>query len=465
MEHNRADRQAIRVLVADDERPIRFLMEREMPRAGCLVTAVEGGEQALAALAQQPFDVALLDLKMPGMGGMEALRRIRAAGFGVEVVILTGHPDVATAIEAMKLGAYDYLTKPFKLAEVEVVLRRAAERKHLRRESGASLADAPRPAAEPAGPPIILGQSSAMAALLATVERVAPTTASVLIEGESGSGKGLLAQAIHRRSGRAAHPLLAINCSGFQDQLLESELFGHEKGAFTGAAAAKAGLFEVAGGGTLFLDEVAEMSPAMQAKLLHALDTREFRRVGGTRTLVADARIVAATNKRLEHEVRAGRFREDLYYRLNVVHLTVPPLRQRREDIPPLVEHFLQRFRQAGQPAKTVTPEALAELMHYPWPGNVRELSNIIERLTILVPGDVIRPDDLPFSHRAPMPVSPEAPGEPRSLAEMERQHIARILAETGGKKMQAARLLGIDLKTLNKKIKDYAIRLPGRER
>jgi len=462
MAQHDAHSQGIRVLVADDERPIRYLMEKELPRAGCTVRAVENGEQALAALEEQAFDVALLDLKMPGIGGMETLRRIRAAGVGLEVVVLTGHPDVATAIEAMKLGAYDYLTKPFKLAEVEVVLRRAAERKRLRREPGARAEAVPlRPAAEAAASPIIRSQGSAMAALLATVERVAPTEASVLIEGESGSGKGLLAQVIHQQSARAAGPFLAINCSGFQDQLLESELFGHEKGAFTGAAGAKAGLLEVAGGGTVFLDEVAEMSPAMQAKLLHALDSREIRRVGGTRALRVDVRIVAATNKELQQEVRSGRFREDLYYRLNVVHLVVPPLRDRPGDIPILIEHFLQRFRQPGKPAKTVSPEAMAELAGYPWPGNVRELSNIIERVTILVPGDIIRPKDLPASHRAATPLPSLPSVDPRSLADMERQHIARVLAETGGKKMQAARILRIDLKTLNKKIKDYGIPLP----
>jgi DNA-binding NtrC family response regulator len=459
MDQEPARLRDIRVLVADDERPIRFLMEKELPRAGCLVAAVESGEQALAALAAAAYDVALLDLKMPGIGGMETLRRIRAAGIPVEVVVLTGHPDVATAIEAMKLGAYDYLTKPFKLAEVEVVLRRAAERKQQRREPGGH----PGAAAEPGGSPIVMSDRSAMAALLATVRRAAPTEANILIEGESGTGKGLLAQAIHDQSGRAAGPFLAINCSGFQDQLLESELFGHEKGAFTGAAAAKPGLFEVAGGGTLFLDEVAEMSPAMQAKLLHALDTREFRRVGGTRLLKADVRLVAATNRELSQEVRAGRFREDLYYRLNVVHLRVPPLRERREDIPELVAHFLRRFRLGGRPPKTVAPEALAELCAYPWPGNVRELSNILERMVILSPGELLRPEDVPPSHRSVLP-GPSAPaGDFRSLAEMERQHVARVLQETGGRKMQAARLLGIDLKTLNKKIKDYNIPLPGK--
>ena len=448
----------IRVLVVDDERPIRFLMEKELPRAGCLVTCAESGEDALERLRTQEFDVVLMDLKMPGIGGLEALRRVRDSGASAEVVVLTGHPDVATAIEAMKLGAYDYLTKPFKLAEVEIVLRRAAERRRLTQENTALR----RMVAQRGQPPLVLGQSRAMAAVLATVERIAAADANVLIEGESGTGKGLIAQTIHQQSPRSGGPFLAINCSGFQDQLLESELFGHEKGAFTGAVALKQGLFEVAERGTLFLDEVAEMSPAMQAKLLQVLDGREFRRVGGTRLHRADVRVVAATNKSMQREVEAGRFREDLYYRLNVVNILVPPLRERREDIPVLAEHFLARFQASAGVRKTLSPDALQSLIEYPWPGNVRELSNIIERLVILTPGGVIGSDALPANIRSPRPGVPEAPAGPASLAQMERLHIARVLRETGGKKMQAARLLAIDLKTLNKKIRDYQIELPS---
>jgi len=447
---------SIRVLVVDDERPIRFLMEKELPRMGCAVTAVESGEEALETLKTREFDVVLMDLKMPGIGGMETLRRIREVGSAAEVVVLTGHPDVSTAIEAMKMGAYDYLTKPFKLAEVEVVLRRAAERRRLTQENTALR----RMVSQRVTPPLILGQSAAMAAVLATVERIAGSEASVLIEGESGTGKGLVAQTIHQQSPRARGPLLTINCGGFQDQLLESELFGHEKGAFTGATSQKQGLFEVADRGTLFLDEVAEMSPAMQAKLLQVLDSREFRRVGGTRLLRVDVRIVAATNKPMTEEIRAGRFREDLYYRLNVVNILMPPLRERREDIPPLVEHFLRRF--AAAKAKRLSPEALAALTLYAWPGNVRELANIVERLVILSPGEVIGTEELPPNIRTPRSLPPAASGGPVSLSEMERGHIARVLSETGGKKMQAARLLGIDIKTLNKKIKDYDIPLPS---
>jgi DNA-binding NtrC family response regulator len=444
---------SIRVLVVDDERPTRLLMEKELPRAGYVVTSAESGEEALEQVRAQEFDVILLDLKMPGIGGMEALRRIRESGASSEVVILTGHPDVDSAIAAMKLGAYDYLTKPFKLSELEEVLRRAAERRQLRQENTALRRMVTQ--REPA--PLVVGQGQAITALLATVRRIASSEATVLIQGESGTGKGLVARTIHEASPRAGGPFLVINCSGFQDQLLESELFGHERGAFTGAIAAKQGLFEVAGGGSLLLDEVGEMSPAMQAKLLQVLDTREMRRVGGTRVHRVDVRVIAATNKDLAQEVRAGRFREDLYYRLNVVSLTVPPLRERKEDIPLLIDHFMKHFGAAGSAGKMLSPEARQLLMDYAWPGNVRELANIIERLLILTPGQVIAPEDLPADIRF-------GGGPARgasSLVEMERLHLARVLKETGGKKMQAARLLGIDIKTLNKKIKDYGIPLP----
>ena len=448
--------ETIRVLVVDDERPTRLLLEKELPRSGCVVTSAESGEGALDQVRTKDFDVILLDLKMPGIGGMETLRRIRESGAAAEVVILTGHPDVDSAITAMKLGAYDYLTKPFKLAELEEILRRAAERKRLHQENTAlrRMVDQREP------PPVLVGQSGAMKALLETVQRIAGSDADVLIQGESGTGKGLMARRIHEASPRSGGPFLIINCSGFQDPLLESELFGHEKGAFTGATSVKQGLFEVADGGTLLLDEVGEMSPAMQAKLLQVLDSREFRRVGGTRVHRVDVRIVAATNKDLAQEVPAGRFREDLYYRLNVVSLTLPVLRQRREDIPLLIDHFLQRFGGTGHPPKTISSEAIDLLVEYPWPGNVRELANAIERLVILAPGPIITPEDLPPNIRAPVGRSPGPSHGPASLSEMERVHIARVLSETGGKKMRAARLLGIDIKTLNQKIKRYNIPL-----
>ncbi|MFZ1058601.1 MAG: sigma-54 dependent transcriptional regulator, partial [Candidatus Rokuibacteriota bacterium] len=303
----------MRLLVVDDEEPLRILMESELGRVGYSVECVKSGEEALGALAAQDFEVVLLDLKMPGLGGMETLKRMKEAGVSAEVIILTGHPDIDDAIEAMKLGAYDYLTKPARLSEVEEVLKRAAEKRRLQKENVALK----RIVAQKEGPSLILGRSAAIYSVLQTIERIAPTDANVLIQGETGTGKGLVARAIYQGSRRSAQPFLALNCSAFQDQLLESELFGHEKGAFTGAVSAKPGLFEVADGGTLFLDEVGEMSSAMQAKLLQVLDTGELRRVGGTRTLKVNVRILASTNKDLAEEVRAGRFREDLHYRLN----------------------------------------------------------------------------------------------------------------------------------------------------
>jgi two-component system response regulator HydG len=438
-----------RILVVDDERPTRLLMEKELPRAGYVVTTAESGEEALEKVRTQDFDVILLDLKMPGIGGMEALRRVRNSGASGEVVILTGHPDVDSAIEAMKSGAYDYLTKPFKLSELEEVLRRAAERKRLERENTALRQMVAQ--REPA--PVLIGRSQVMTDLLGTVRRIAPSDANVLIQGESGTGKGLVARIIHEQSARRNEPFLVVNCSAFQDQLLESELFGHERGAFTGATVAKQGLFEVAEGGTLLLDEVGEMSAAMQAKLLQIMDSRELRRVGGIRVHRVDVRVIAATNKDLAQEVRSARFREDLYYRLNVVSLTVPALRERKEDITLLIEHFLTHLG-TRHTRKTLSPSALQLLVDYAWPGNVRELANTVERLLILTQGEVVGPDDLPANIRHPGGPSRGA----NSLAEMERLHVMRVLAETGGKKMQAARLLGIDLKTLNQKIKRYNI-------
>jgi len=446
----------MKVLVVDDEEGIRLLMESELTRMGYAVFCVKSGEEALRTLRAQDFDAVLLDLKMPGLGGIEALRRMKESGVTAEVVILTGHPDVDTAIEAMKLGAYDYLTKPFKLAEVEEVLRKAAEKKRLLKQNIAlkRLLDQREP------PSLILGQSQAMRSLMQTIERIAVTDATVLIQGESGTGKELFAKAIHRRSLRAEHPFFVINCSAFQDQLLESELFGHEKGAFTGAAHLKQGLFEVADGGTVFLDEVGEMSQAMQAKLLRVLDSGELRRVGGTRNLRVDVRIIAATNKDLAKEVKAGRFREDLFFRLNIVVFTLPPLRERREDIPLLVEYFLERLRAGSSGARSISPEALKLLIDYPWPGNVRELENTIERLLILSEGEVIGPDDLPPYIRFPEEAFSKEQLAGLSLAEVERLHIMKVLSQTKGRKAPAARILGIDVKTLNRKIKAYRLSL-----
>ena len=361
---------------------------------------------------------------------MEALRRVRETGTSAEVVVLTGHPDVTTAIEAMKLGAYDYLTKPFKLAEVELVLRRAAERRRITQENTALR----RMVSQRRVATACLGQSPAMAAVLATVERIAAPDANVLIEGESGTGKGLVAQTIHQQSPRAQGPFLAINCSGFQDQLLESELFGHEKGAFTGAVALKQGLFEVADRGTLFLDEVAEMTPAMQAKLLQVLDSREFRRVGGTRLHRADVRIVAATNKRMQQ--RGGRgpvSRGSLLSAERGRHPRASAAGAARGHPDPGRAFPGPDLRPARRPRKTLSPEALRLLGEYSWPGNVRELSNIMERLVILAPGDVIEPDALPptmLPPASPCPPLRRAPSRCRRWSGRTSRGSCRIPAE-----------------------------------
>jgi len=444
----------MKVLVVDDEEPFRFLMQSELGRMGHSVRCVKSGDEALTALAAQDFDVVLLDLKMPGMGGLEALKRMKQDGVSAQMVVLTGYPNIDDAIQAMKLGAYDYLTKPARIAEVEEVLKRAAEKKRLEKENLALK----RMVAQREPPPLILGRSPAIQSLLQQIERIAPADANVLIQGETGTGKGPVAQAIHQKSRRAGQPFLTINCSAFQDQLLESELFGHERGAFTGAVGLKQGLFEVADGGALFLDEVGEMSQAMQAKLLQVLDAGELRRVGGTKTLRVDVRIIAATNKNLPQEVQAGRFRQDLFYRLNVVSLTLAPLRERKEDIPILIDHFLQQFRLPGQKAKAIAPEVIEFLTRYSWPGNIRELANTAERIAILAQGEVIGLADLPSNARPSQMASGDQGSSPLSLAQMERLHIMTVLSYTGGRKAKAARILGIDAKTLNHKIKVYDI-------
>ncbi len=444
----------MKVLVVDDEAPFRILMQSEFGRLGHAIHTVPSGTDALTAVADHDFDVVLLDLKMPGMGGLETLQRLKHDGITAEVVVLTGHPNLDDAVQAMKLGAYDYLTKPARIAEVEEVLKRAAEKKRLEKENLALK----HMVAQKEAQPLILGRSQAIQGLLQTIERIAPAAAHVLIQGETGTGTGLVAKVIHQQSQRASQPFLAINCGAFQEQLLESELFGHKKGAFTGAMSLKHGLFEVADEGTLFLDEVGEMSQAMQTRLLQVLDTGELRRVGGLRTLKVDVRIIAATNKDLMREVQAGHFRENLYYRLNVVSVSVPPLRERQEDIPILLSHFLYKFRLAGQKAKSLTLEAIARLTAYPWPGNVRELANTAERLTILSQDAVIDVADLPVNTRPMHPISSDQSSPPVSLAEMERRHIMQVLSYTGGKKAQAARILRVDVKTLNHKIRTYGI-------
>ena len=441
----------VRVLVADDERNLRELVVRELSRRGHDVEGVGDGATALARVADGGWDVVILDMRMPGKGGIDVLRELAGAPEAPQVIVMTGFQEVATAVEAMKLGAYDYLTKPTKIEELDVLVRKAAEKAQLLRDNTALRARAP--GAEPfAG---IVTRSARMQEVLRMVDRVAPTDSAVLILGESGTGKELVARAIHERSQRAQRPFVPIHCGALPREVLESELFGHEKGAFTGAVGAKPGLIELADGGTLFLDEIGEMEPESQVKLLRVLETGAFFRVGGTRARRVDVRLVAATNRDLAEAMKSGDFRQDLYYRINTITIQLPPLRDRREDVALLARYFLEANATYG--ARRLGPAALAALEAYGWPGNVRELQHAIERAVILAKGDEIEPGDLPpeVAGGAPAPAAPAA----GSLEAVERQHIVQTLRQVGGHRGKAAALLEIDPKTLYRKIIAYAIK------
>jgi DNA-binding NtrC family response regulator len=446
---------AYQVLVVEDDPGSRRLVEAGLANREFAIATTASGEGALGLVAEQDFDVVLLDLVLPGMDGIETLRRIRTFPQPPEVVILTGHAEVDTAVAALKLGADDYLSKPFGLDELEQVLRKAADKRRLERDNIRLRTALAR--GQPL-PPLVVA-SPAMRRVVETAEKAATSDCHLLVLGETGTGKEVVARTVHARSQRAPAPFVAVNCGALPAELLENELFGHERGAFTGAVASQPGLFEVADGGTLFLDEIGEMSPAMQVKLLRVLDGGEIRRLGGRRGIHVDTRTIAATHRDLEAEVRAGRFREDLFYRLNVVTITIPPLRGRPEDIPVLVDHYLAVAARAGAPRKKLTSEALACLATYAWPGNVRELRNVTERLALLCPHDLLGVSDLPPElFRRPGTAPQEAPPpQPRlAVADIEREHILRVLASCGGNKSRAAQLLGVDPKTLYNKMKRW---------
>jgi len=465
--------QGIRILLVDDEEPFRKLLERNLSRAGAAVKGAGDGRGALDLLRSHEFDVAIVDITMPGMGGVELLSHVRRDHPQTETIMLTGHATVDSAIEAMKLGAYDYLEKPVKMSELQLTIERAFERRRLATENR-TLRDELRRREPPAE---IVGESEPVQRLRALIDRVAPSEAPVLISGESGTGKELVARAVHRRSRRADGPFVAINCGALQETLLENELFGHVKGAFTGAVEARRGLFELSDRGTLFIDEVCEMSPGIQKKFLRVLETGEFRRLGEGQLRKSDVRIVAATNRDVSEEVKEGRFREDLYYRLNVVAIDVPPLRSRREDMPLLIRHFLDRYARRGPagPAVRVEPAAVARLARHDWPGNVRELFNILER-ALIVSADptAIREDDIPELGPAAAPeieVTLPGPGAvPASngagggngaltLEGVERLHILRTLEACGNNKTRAAMELGISLRSLYRKLEKFDIK------
>jgi two-component system, NtrC family, response regulator AtoC len=441
--------RALRVLVADDEKNFRDLLVRELERKGHEVSGVADGHAALERLRESAIDVVLLDMHMPRTKGIEVLRELQDFPEQPQVIVMTGVQDVATAVEAMKLGAYDYLTKPTKLEELDVLIRKAGEKGRLLRDNVALRAHVE--GAEPF--PGIITRSSRMQDVLRIVERVAPTESSVLILGESGTGKELVARAIHDRSARRDRAFVPIHCGALPREVLESELFGHEKGAFTGAVSSKPGLIELADDGTLFLDEIGEMEIESQVKILRVLEQGAFYRVGGTRPLRVDIRVVSATNRDLVEAMKAGEFRQDLYYRLNTISLQLPPLRERPEDVVPLAQAFLER--QAAYGVKRLTPAVMDALQVYGWPGNVRELQHAIERAAILAPAEALRPDDLPPEVRSGATAPTPPPG---SLEEMERRHIVAILRQVGGQRGKAAALLKIDAKTLYRKIRGYNI-------
>jgi DNA-binding NtrC family response regulator len=455
----------IRALVVDDDDDVRTLLTGVLTRSQMTVVEAASGADAMTALGRDEFDVVLVDVMLPDHSGLDILRWARGAEIDTEFIVLTGHADVDTAVEAMRLGAYDFVTKPWKNVELQEVVRKAAEKRALRREN-VVLRDV---ITRRDGLPEIVGETPEIREVLTMIGRVAASDSPVLVHGESGTGKELVARAIHLRSKRAGRPFVSVNCGALPDTLLETELFGHKKGAFTGAVAARAGLFEAADGGTLFLDEIGEMSPAMQVRLLRTLDSGEVRRVGEERAFHVNVRVVGATNKDLSQEATEGRFRWDLFYRVSTVIVPVPPLRKRRADIPLLVQHFIAPFVRAGKSLR-FSPEAIARLQDYEWPGNIRELRNLIERLLILHEGEEVGVPMLP-REIVRVPAAPDRVLEPEaevpadslpSLAVVEGRHVARVLQATGWNKARAARVLEVDIKTLNKKIRDFGITRPA---
>jgi DNA-binding NtrC family response regulator len=447
------------ILVVDDDTRMRDLVAKVLAREGYTVRALPRARDVLQALEEGPADLVVSDIRMPEMDGLRLLQEVRRITPETSVLLMTAFGSIDTAVQAIKAGAYNYLTKPFKMDELIVVVRRALEERRLRAEVRA-LREEVRTKYNFSN---ILGKSKPMLDLFALIKKVAGSRSTVLIQGKSGTGKELVAKAIHYNSPRRERPLVTVNCSAIPKDLLESELFGHVKGAFTGAIAHKRGLFEEADSGSLFLDEIGELSPELQVKLLRVIQEREIRRVGDTRTVSVDVRLIAATNRDLAQAVKEGIFREDLYYRLNVIPITLPDLKDRTEDIPLLVTHFLMQYaKEADPPIDGVSKEAMRLLLEYDWPGNVRELENVIERAVILGHGPQILPDDLPAHLRTrtiPMHQKTRAASTPRpTLEELECDYIATVLGETRWHRIQAAHILGIDRRTLYRKIRTYRL-------
>jgi DNA-binding NtrC family response regulator len=439
-----------KILIVDDELIMRKSLSGWLERDGHHVETIASGEEALKILKESRFDILLLDIKLEGMSGLEVLKRVKESDPDLDVVMITAYGSISTAIEAMKGGAYDYLLKPFDPDELGVLIEKIADHQAKVRENiflRQQYKDRTRFES-------MIGQSPSMQEVFDLIQDISSVDSTVLITGETGTGKELAAKAIHTNSPRCEGPFVSVNCGSVPEHLMESELFGHQKGAFTDAKATKRGRLEMAHGGTLFLDEIGEISMRMQIDLLRVLEDRVFYRVGGTQPIEADFRVIAATNKNLEEAIRAGSFREDLFYRLNVISFRMPPLKERKEDVPLLASHFLHRFSQeTNKPVDLFSREAMDELMLHEWPGNVRELQNAVERAVVVCKGRKIIPEDLPIFCRARLSA---APGD--SLSEMERTHITRILRENDWNISRSAKILGIDRSTLYSKIKRHKI-------
>jgi DNA-binding NtrC family response regulator len=456
------------VLVVDDEKLIRWTLQQCLASEGYRVMEADSGDEALRLARDEPPDLMVLDLRLPGTDGMTVLREVRDFEPDLPIIIMTAHESVDSAVRAMKLGARDYVSKPLNLEELKVAIRKALEERELRREVRHLRTEQHHRY----GLDNVVAESAAMREVLGLVQKIAESDATtVLIQGESGTGKELVARAIHHQSARTHAPFMAVSCTALQDTLVESELFGHEKGAFTDAKTLKRGLFELAGGGTLLLDEIGDMNLGAQAKLLRAIETKAFTRVGGTREVSVDIRIIGTTNRDLARQVAEASFREDLYYRLKVIPLTIPPLRDRPEDILPLARHFLDQFARGSRKAITgFTPRAEHHMTEYPWPGNVREVRNAIERGVILSRGPLIDLEDLPVEIAALRAkearlldrLAPDA--EPVTLENVERRLIEEALTSTQGNQVRAARLLGITRDTLRYRMKKFGLGGAGQE-
>jgi two-component system response regulator HydG len=446
-----------RILVVDDEQSHRIMLKAVLTKEGYDVSEADDGISAVKAIESESFDLILMDIRMTDMDGIEAMGQIKRMSPSIPIIMMTAYASIKTAVEALKSGAYDYLTKPLDIDELKILIRKALEHYRLQEENiflKERLADRFDFSK-------IIGKSRRMRELFENLSLIAPSDATILIYGESGTGKELVANAIHQNSPRAQKPFIKVSCAALPETLLESELFGHERGAFTGALARKAGRFQLADGGTLFLDEVNVMSSTTQVKLLRVLQEREFEPLGSTKTIHVDIRLITATNKELEAEVREGRFREDLFYRLNVVPVHLPPLRERKEDIPLLAEHFFKLYQEKNRKSiKGFLPKTIDTLMRYDWPGNIRELENVIERAVLLCRNEYVSPKDLPSPFQGEQmgeqPLISIPPG--MTLEKLEKEAIIQTLEENGGNRTQTAQVLGISRKTLQNKLKEYGL-------